>query len=81
MQVLNNLVKNDLCPKFISNLFCRTNTQTRSNAAFRRPSVNLVYNGELSFRNFGPIVWDDMLPQSSFFLIVLLYDIVSFCIS
>ena len=55
-------VKNDLCPKFISSLFCRTNTQTRYNAAFHRPSVNSVYNGELSFRNFGPIVWDNMLP-------------------
>ena len=55
-------MKNDLCPKFISSLFCRTNTQTRSNAAFHRPSANSVYNGVLSFRNFGPIVWDNMLP-------------------
>ena len=38
-------VKNDLCPKFISSLFCQTNTRTRSNAAFHRPSVNSVYNG------------------------------------
>ena len=59
-------VKNDLCPTFISSLFCRTNTQTRYNAAFHSPSVNSVYNGELSFivqkHNFGPIVWDNMLP-------------------
>ena len=55
-------VKNDLCTKFISSLFCRTNTQTGSNVAFDRPSVNSVHNGEQLFRNFGSIMRDNMMP-------------------
>ena len=57
-------VKNNLSPDFIKNLFFLANTCTRSNASFRRPNVNTVYNGELSLRNFGPIVWDTMIPKS-----------------
>ena len=57
-------VKNDLCPRFISKLFCQTETQTRSKASFHRPKVNTVYKGESSLRCFGPIVWDCMLPQN-----------------
>ena len=55
-------VKNDLCPKFIKNLFCQIQTRTRSKASYRRPHVNTVYFGEQSIRSFGPIVWDSMLP-------------------
>ena len=55
-------VKNDLCSKFIKNLFRQIQTRTRSNASFRRPHVNTVYFGEQSIRSFGPIVWDSMLP-------------------
>ena len=36
-------VKNNLCPKFISSLYCRTNTQTRSNAAFHRRIVQKLW--------------------------------------
>ena len=36
---------------------------TRSQCMFNRPSVNSVYKGENSFRAFGPIVWDQMLPN------------------
>ena len=56
-------VKNNLCPESIKNLFCLIETKTRSNASFRRPNVNTVYNGDQSLRSFGPIVWDAMLPQ------------------
>ena len=40
---------NDLCPKLVSTLFCRTNTQTRSNAAFqakRKLSIMGSYRSE-----------------------------------
>ena len=57
-------VKNNLCPEFIKSLFCQIDTRTRSNASFRRPNVRTVYMGDQSFRSFGPIVWDTMIPQS-----------------
>ena len=57
-------VKNNLCPDFIRKLFCLVDTKTRSNASFRRPNINTVYNGERSLRYFGPIVWDTRIPQS-----------------
>ena len=57
-------VKNELCPSFIGNMFCRINNRTRSNAEFLRPIMNTVHKGELSLRSFGPIVWDNMLPQN-----------------
>ena len=57
-------VKNGLCPRFISRLFCQTEIRTRSKASFHRPKVNTVYKGESSLRCFGPIVWDCMLPQN-----------------
>ena len=56
-------VKNNLCPDFIKSLFCQINTRTRSNASFHRHNVNTVHNGEQSLRSFGPIVWDNMIPQ------------------
>ena len=57
-------VKNELCPSFIDNMFCRINNRTRSNAEFLRPIVNTVHKGELSLRSFCLIVWDNMLPQN-----------------
>ena len=57
-------VKNGLCPRFISRLFCQTKTRTRAKASFHRPKVNTVYKGESPLRCFGPIVWDCMLPQN-----------------
>ena len=44
--------------------FSPKNSTTRSKATFHRPNVNTVYNGEQSLRNFGPIVWDKMLPEN-----------------
>ena len=59
-------VKYNLCPEIMKSLFSpQTHTiNTRSNSIFLRPTVNSVYYGEQSIRNFGPIVWDAMVPQS-----------------
>ena len=60
-------VKNKLCPEFMQELFkhmpCQTRSK-RSKALFHRPNVNKVYNGECTLRSFGPIVWDNMLPEN-----------------
>ena len=56
-------VKNDLSPKYIKYLFSLRESQTRSHASFCRPNVNTTRMGEQSFRCFGPIVWDVMLPE------------------
>ena len=58
-------VKNNLSPPFMKDIFdykgCgRT---TRMGEKFARPNVNKVYKGENSLRNFGPIVWNTMLPE------------------
>ena len=55
-------VKNNLCPEVIKGLFCK-NQNPKSSASFHRPHVNSVYNGDLSLRSFGPIVWDNMVPR------------------
>ena len=54
-------VKHKLCPEIVQSLFCQREGK-RSGASFLRPLVNSVYNGEQSFRSFGPVVWDTMLP-------------------
>ena len=41
----------------------QNNLSGRSNTSFIKPKVNTVYNGDNSFRNFGPKVWDEMLPK------------------
>ena len=53
-------VKNDLSPPFIKDIFSNEGMDTRE--GFRRPNVNTVKKGCRSLRNFGPIVWNDMLP-------------------
>jgi len=59
-------VKNNLSHQFIQDIFQIKNIyhNTRSNAYFSRPNVNSVLKGELSLRSFGPIVWNDMLPDN-----------------
>ena len=37
---------------------------TRKGDWFVRPNINKVYTGENSIRSFGPVVWNDMLPQN-----------------
>ena len=37
---------------------------TRKGNTFSRPKVNTVYKGDCSLRIFGPIVWNNMLPET-----------------
>ena len=49
-------------PKIVRNLF-KFNQNVRSNTTFSRPNVNNKITGEDTVRYFGPIVWDEMLPN------------------
>ena len=51
-----------MCPEGFLNLSSK-NTNPRSSAHFHRPNVNNIYKGEHSLRYFGPIVWDNMIPE------------------
>ena len=58
-------VKKEVTHEFISGIFqIQNGPNTRSQRDFVWPNANTVYKGELSLRNFGPIVWDQMLPNS-----------------
>ena len=53
-----------LCPPFMNKIFqLYKGPITRSSKRFVKPNINTVYKGENSLRNFGPIVWDEMLPD------------------
>ncbi len=58
--------KNDLSPSFIKENFEQKSgaPTTRTGDLFSRPKVNSVYKGDNSLRIYGPIVWNDMLPES-----------------
>ena len=57
-------VMNDLCPQFIKDIFEKSEENpTRLGKTLVRPKVNTVYKGENSVRSFGPIVWNNMLPE------------------
>ena len=57
--------ENKLSPEIIQNIFQQRDISTlRSEVTFIRPDINTVYNGEESLRNFGPIVWNNMLPNN-----------------
>ena len=56
-------VKHNLCPEMVQSIFCRRDGK-KSGASFLRPQINSVHNGEQSFRSFGPVVWDTMLPDN-----------------
>ena len=57
--------KNKLYPEIVQNIFQQRDISTlRSEVTFIRPDINTVYNGEDSLRNFGPIVWNNMLPNN-----------------
>ena len=57
-------ILNNISPSFMRELVSeKGKTFTRSKCMFDRPRVNSVYKGENSFRAFGPIVWDQMLPE------------------
>ena len=55
-------VKNDLCPEIMKGIF-KFHPSLKSGKDFLRPNVNKVYMGEGSLRWFGPIVWNNMLPE------------------
>ena len=59
-------VKNDLSPPFMKELFSHKENYkgTRSGDTFVRPHVDSVKKGDRSLRNFGPIVWNTMLPDN-----------------
>jgi hypothetical protein len=60
------MVKNNLSPPFIQDIFEYKGHGriTRMKDTFSRPNINKVYMGENSLRNFGPIVWNNILPQN-----------------
>ena len=55
-------VYRELGPDIMSDLFS-IDYSTRSRRTFHRPNVNTVNMGKNSIRYFGPVVWDDMLPD------------------
>ena len=54
-------IKNDLSPPFMKDIF--EEGSTTSGEDFRRPNINSVKKGYRSLRNFGPIVWNNLLPD------------------
>ena len=60
-------VVNNISPTIIQEIFEKCTGEgpsTRLGSAFIRPKVNTVYKGENSLRNFGPLVWNNMLPEN-----------------
>ena len=57
-------VKNDLSPIIMKDIFEQKEASScRSGCSFVRPNVSTVNKGLNSLRNFGPVVWDIMLPE------------------
>ena len=57
-------VKNNLSPPLMRDIFEEKETSsTRSGCIFARPRVKTVNSGDCSLRNFGPVVWNNMLPD------------------
>ena len=58
-------VKNKLSPPFIQEIFEHKGfgRTTRMGDKFTRPQINKVNKGENSLRNFGPVVWNSILPE------------------
>ena len=56
--------KNGLSPEIMQEIISPYDGyDTRSGRAFLRPNVKKVFTGALSFSSFGPIVWNEMLPE------------------
>ena len=53
-------IKNRLCPEILRDIFCLTGFRSTQNAAFHRPNVNSVYNGENSFKE----LWSNCLEYN-----------------
>ena len=57
-------IKNKLSPKIVQTIFQQKEVSNlRSEQTFLRPNINTIYNGEQSLRSFGPVVWNDLLPN------------------
>ena len=57
-------IKNKLSPKIVQTIFQQSEiSNLRSEQTFLRPNINTIYNGEQSLRSFGPVVWNDLLPN------------------
>ena len=52
-------VKENTCPIIMNEIF----TYNEDTDKFHRPNVRTVRMGQGSIRNFGPIVWNSMLPK------------------
>ena len=48
---------------YMDNFITKENMSLRFNSVFYRPNINSVLKGENSLRNFGPIVWNELLPN------------------
>ena len=53
----------DLCPQTVRDIFEIKDDPIKSKITFIRPKIKTVYKGESSLRNFGPLVWNNMLPD------------------
>ena len=51
-----------LCPRIVQDLFTFDQNENRDKT-FSRPNVNNKNTGENTIRYFGPIVWDQLLPN------------------
>ena len=57
------MVVNNISPQFVREIFEKSDMfSSRLGSDFVRPKVNTVYKGDNSLRNFGPIVWNNMIP-------------------
>ena len=54
---------NELGPPIMKELFVFDESSTNQDRKFLRPNVNHKNTGENTIRYFGPIVWDEMLPD------------------
>ena len=57
-------VKHKLSPAFMGEMFEEITQTNRSGIKFHRPNVRTVKRGERSLRNYGPILWNEMLPEN-----------------
>ena len=57
--------KHGLSPPFMQEILIHKDNEkgTRSGDTFERPKVDSVKKGDRSLRSFGPIVWNEMLPN------------------
>ena len=58
-------VRRNLCPPFMNEIliFSENSKSLTCGEKFLRPHIIKVKYGEFSLRSFGPIVWNQMLPE------------------